>query len=822
VITEHSNTSSTVNNERDLEIGNHRSCQRDTTTSINTRLPKSFHELMLSSLSTQSKPSVSSNKSSSTNREPRTMSFLTELFWTKTNSNDEEKTSDKGACQSSSSSSSSSSLSLQRGHIVGMERTSNSYHSDTSTTTRSSSDEELPHQLDNYHHHQGRHTTTIPQGQITRRQFLAMISDESSRRKQQQQLPPLPHIQLWAHGKFWTIIGIVATVMGFIMSYQTSVSTAFVSLKLPLYVDPVWDEVTEIGMINLKLCYNTTLDPTTVEGCTVHQLTSQEIDDIMIQTSRSMACLAVLLGGFLSFFLISALFWRSINLRPIGLGYLMTYFMQSFTFLFFDADLCTVHTCAISVGGKYSALASLCWIVSCIAAARMDQYKFQKSLEWMQSEQQEEDLPDDFVESSTSRKSNSRRSKSNSRRSNTSRSRSPTKGSPQNKSKRNKKILQRRTTDGTSPLSDDSFESSDDVEEDDTEGVEMVIAKRRKCPETNNRTRSSSFHSGRRFASNGCEIIQGIQDRKATEAWAARSSNALSPSPGSTKASSSSAKSNVRSNQKRLRANNLTIVTNDVHDRFMNHSCMSPTNMSVGSPIHPPTRNHLVAIRTGPTNSSPSKPGLVSSSIQLDHSGRRRYSPTHKNMSPSSHGISPSGMLTPTSHIVESEEATPRALALMMSSRMNDDIARQLDELDVLVQRATMTATDTARASARQDGNSLSLASEIRDKIGKRGRPSSRSRPRTTDHGDRRSTAARLEGSPQQGQNQSCNPHHHHRRRAEATTPTAFSSTTTIPRRSLVFDFLEDNYDDGRRQGRSDGKSERRDRDSHQRKHTKL
>jgi hypothetical protein len=39
-----------------------------------------------------------------------------------------------------------------------------------------------------------------------------MMSEESSRRKQQQ-LPPLPHIQPWAHGQVWVIVGIVATWM---------------------------------------------------------------------------------------------------------------------------------------------------------------------------------------------------------------------------------------------------------------------------------------------------------------------------------------------------------------------------------------------------------------------------------------------------------------------------------------------------------------------------------------------------------------------------------------------------------------------------------
>jgi hypothetical protein len=564
-----------------------------------------------------------------------------------------------------------------------------------------------------------------------------------------------PHLQLFSHGKFWTLTGILATWIGFALAYQAFVSTQFVTLQEPMYVDPVWQEVTQVGMINLKLCYNETRleeigDTSTAVGaqteCTIHPLSTDEIDDTMFQTARSMAFLAVSLGGFVSVMMTTSFIWHSINLRPIGLGYMLAYFLQSFTFLFFDADLCTDHKCRLAQGSRLSAVASLCWIVACIAAARMDSHKFQKSLEWVQA------------------------SRGRSR----SRSASPQKrpGSPMKK-----KTLQRRTTDGTAPLSDDSFSDGVSPRED----MEMTIETswRRAGHTSNNRSRDGSGRSnsarsdGRRFASNGCEIIQGIQDLEAAQAWAAKSPKAVTP-----KKSASPRKPS------RSKRPNLTIDVDEAnasrHSSQMSSTAysshMGSTAYSIGSPIQPSTRQHRFGIRPMP---SPSK--------RLDHTGdiQRAESPIKRRTSVVG---SPTSLSTADDII-----STPSSESSGTAKR--NAILRELDELDTLVQRATSSARSARRNhpdSVETDGLGASPASDagvllVRHEQEKR-------------HSSHRGQSARPHSTTASGYSRHSGSKNSSRPVSASTSGRHSTHTTTEEhraRRSVVFDFLvEDESDD--------------------------
>ena len=184
------------------------------------------------------------------------------------------------------------------------------------------------------------------------------------------------HFQWFAHGYFWTIVGILFSWTGFALAMLARRSNTFVTLETPMYIDPVFDTVEHVGLVNLQLCFNETyVDDPALTGCTTHRLDSTDINDSMFQISRILVSLVILLGGFMSAFLTTTLLWSSINLRPIGIGYLFSYFLQSFTFLFFDTNLCAQYTCHVSTGCYYSILASICWIVACVAASRMDVYK---------------------------------------------------------------------------------------------------------------------------------------------------------------------------------------------------------------------------------------------------------------------------------------------------------------------------------------------------------------------------------------------------------------------------------------------------------------
>ena len=189
----------------------------------------------------------------------------------------------------------------------------------------------------------------------------------------------IDHFEAFGHGKLWTILGLIFTWTGFFLSIRARKVTDFVELGTPMYIDPMFETVSSVGMVNLELCYNTTYSGTA--GCLVHELASDDVNDRTFQIARSVAFLAILLGGFTSIVFTSATYWNTINLRPLGLAYLFAYFFQSFTFLFFDTDLCSKYTCRIGKGCFFSIFASLCWIVACFAASRMDIYMHRRKME---------------------------------------------------------------------------------------------------------------------------------------------------------------------------------------------------------------------------------------------------------------------------------------------------------------------------------------------------------------------------------------------------------------------------------------------------------
>jgi hypothetical protein len=184
------------------------------------------------------------------------------------------------------------------------------------------------------------------------------------------------HIILFGHGKKWTLIAIVLSWIGFAFAFLSRSSTEYVTLDIPIYIDAVFDTVTEIGLINLRLCYNESF--TDQSGCMIHELAADDVDDRMFQISRSLVFMAILFGGFLSTCLSASVWWTSIDLRPIGIGFLITYFFQSFSFLFFDTELCFEHKCHFGRGCYFSAVASVCWLASGIAASRMEATKHKK------------------------------------------------------------------------------------------------------------------------------------------------------------------------------------------------------------------------------------------------------------------------------------------------------------------------------------------------------------------------------------------------------------------------------------------------------------
>lgn len=182
-----------------------------------------------------------------------------------------------------------------------------------------------------------------------------------------------PHFRVCGHGKLWTCVALVAAWSATILSALSRHGIDFVRLEHPLEIAPIYNGVHELGMIRMELCYNETVAG--LSGCEIINLTAEDIDDNMFEVARLLLTLASVCGVFFTIAMSTAVCWESINLKPIGVGYLATYFFQSFSMLFFDTQLCEINKCRVGMGGILCIVASFGWLTACIATAKMDAFK---------------------------------------------------------------------------------------------------------------------------------------------------------------------------------------------------------------------------------------------------------------------------------------------------------------------------------------------------------------------------------------------------------------------------------------------------------------
>jgi hypothetical protein len=218
--------------------------------------------------------------------------------------------------------------------------------------------------------------------------------------------PPPPsrrqHCRWWGHGRLWTSVALGVAALGCGLAVVARQSTHFVSLEPWYYIAPIYEPVQTMGLIRMQLCFNESYsandaaaldasswstiptsdnpadDPTHSDdatGCAIVRLSPDDVDDPMFNFARSLLTLGTALGLVLTILLVSSIVWESINLRPLGFGYLLAYFFQSFAMLCFDSNLCNLHQCRMGPGGNACILASICWIGACIAVAKMDSSK---------------------------------------------------------------------------------------------------------------------------------------------------------------------------------------------------------------------------------------------------------------------------------------------------------------------------------------------------------------------------------------------------------------------------------------------------------------
>lgn len=192
-------------------------------------------------------------------------------------------------------------------------------------------------------------------------------------------IPPVPthlqefHFRWWGHGMLWTIVGIMAALLGSGLAILARKSTEFTKLDEPMVVAPIYEDVHAMGLLQFEVCYNTTV--TSRDNCQVFDLKAEDVDDVMFELSRILLTVAAFLGVLLTICLSTATAWESINLRPVGLGFLFVYFCQAFAMLFFDSRVCHEYKCRMGLGCIQCLVASGFWVVAGLATAKMDMQK---------------------------------------------------------------------------------------------------------------------------------------------------------------------------------------------------------------------------------------------------------------------------------------------------------------------------------------------------------------------------------------------------------------------------------------------------------------
>lgn len=194
-----------------------------------------------------------------------------------------------------------------------------------------------------------------------------------SRRYSHKNAAKRKHFRFCGHGRLWTLLALGCTWLGSICSYLSWRSTRFVGLEKSLEVTPVFKPIDTMGLIQIEICYEKSM--CSMSGCEIIRLSPEQIGDELFNLSRSVLTIGTTLGIAITAVLTTSVWWETINLRPVGLGFMIAYFFQSFSMLIFNTNLCDKYKCKMASGGTLCIVASVCWIAACLAVAKMDSFK---------------------------------------------------------------------------------------------------------------------------------------------------------------------------------------------------------------------------------------------------------------------------------------------------------------------------------------------------------------------------------------------------------------------------------------------------------------
>lgn len=181
------------------------------------------------------------------------------------------------------------------------------------------------------------------------------------------------HLRRWGHGRLWTSLALVFAWAACVCALLSRQSLRFVDFKHPLDIAPLFEPVKAMGVIRVQICRKKSKSG--MRWCEIIPLGREKVNDKFINLSGSLLTMGASLGVALTVVLSTSIVWETINLRPVGFGFLLVYFFQSFSLIFFDANICNESKCRMAPGSILCVMASIFWIAACFGVAKMDAYK---------------------------------------------------------------------------------------------------------------------------------------------------------------------------------------------------------------------------------------------------------------------------------------------------------------------------------------------------------------------------------------------------------------------------------------------------------------
>lgn len=246
---------------------------------------------------------------------------------------------------------------------------------------------------------------------------------------------------IFPHGKLRTLTALISAIAALVLGIICKNSTDNLVMQNPIFIGPLYKDVTKIGLFYIDLCLINKMESTYLDAnvttvvhvefldkeafssgvgtlplytdkeissnapekydmddtvnqfddtdviCRKLKLGSDVVRDDLWNLSRLSVGLSVSFGYLMTAILTTTVVWKTINLLPVIVGLFVTYLCQGLTFFLFDSELCAKYGCNHGKGTIFAIASCVCWFVSGVAVIIM-QYCSKQNTEQDQEQMQ--------------------------------------------------------------------------------------------------------------------------------------------------------------------------------------------------------------------------------------------------------------------------------------------------------------------------------------------------------------------------------------------------------------------------------------------------